>query len=89
MAKDTKKKRRVVVVIAIVIAAMLLVPYPIFYKDGGTVILDAVLYGVTMQHSIAVSEENGKYVSGYDIGTIVRILWFEVYNDVKFVPDEL
>lgn len=89
MAKDTKKKRRVVVVIAIVIAAMLLIPYPMFYKDGGTVVYDAVLYGVTKQHSIAASEESGGYVSGYNIGTIVRILWFDVYNDVRFVPDEL
>lgn len=81
MGKNTKKKRIAVIVIAVVIAAMLLVPYPIFYKDGGTVIYDAVLYGVTKQHSIAEG-------NGYDIGTIVRILWFEVYNDVRFVPNE-
>lgn len=82
MGKDRKKRCIVIVVISLVIAAMLLVPYPIFYKDGGTVIYDAVLYGITKQHSIAEG-------SGYNIGTIVRILWFEVYDDVRFVPDEL
>lgn len=86
--KSAGKKRKVITVIAFVIAALLLVPVPLFYKDGGTVSYEAVLYGVTKQHSISDGPINeGK--RGYDVGTIVRILWFDVYDDVEFVPDEL
>lgn len=77
-------KKKISVVIAVVLAAILLVPIPLFYKDGGTVEYKALLYSVTRLHSIADTEDS----FGYDIGTIVEILGFTVYNDVRFIPEE-
>ncbi|MDO5558175.1 MAG: hypothetical protein Q4F95_01110 [Oscillospiraceae bacterium] len=74
-----KKKK---IIIMIIIAAALLIPVKSCYKDGGTVTYTAVLYKVTKQHSIVIEENQ----SGYDTGTKIRILCFEIYNDVKFVP---
>lgn len=79
-----KKHKRIVVVAAVVLAVLLLVPIPRFYKDGGTVEYKALLYSVTKQHSIDYTEDG----SGYDIGTIVEIFGFRVYDDVRFVYDE-
>ena len=77
-------KKKISIVIAVVLAVILLVPIPLFYKDGGTVEYKALLYSVTALHSIA----DTKNASGYNIGTVVEILGFTVYNDVEFVPDE-
>lgn len=76
-------KKKVSIVIAVVLAVILLVPIPLFYKDGGTVEYKALVYSVTLLHSIA--EKN---VPGYNIGTVVEILGFTVHNDVEFVPNE-
>ena len=77
------KKWRIRIVVALV-AAVLLIPRPVGIDDGGTVIYTAVLYQVTMQHSMAYEGET----FGYLTGTRVRVLFFEVYSDVKFVPSE-
>lgn len=82
------KKRRIIVVIAVVLAVLALVPIPVGYKDGGSVEYKALLYSVTKRHSITSQEVGGGYVGGYDIGTIVKILGFKVYDDVEFVSDE-
>ncbi len=71
------KKEVIISVIAIILAAILLIPMPIRYKDGGTVTYSAILWGVTKHHSIM--EKDGQF--GYETGTTVRILWFEVYSD--------
>lgn len=73
-------KKWVKVVIIIVICAILLVPIPVGYKDGGTVEYNAILYTVRKVHSLQPR--------GYDIGTQVRILFWTVYDDVEYVPDE-
>ncbi|MCR5120865.1 MAG: hypothetical protein K6B74_00420 [Ruminococcus sp.] len=78
------KKKRVLTVLAVILAAVLLVPFPIHYKDGGTVDYRAVLYTVRKEHSIAgapLEEEEGYY-----IGTRVRVLFWVVCDDVEFVP---
>lgn len=75
----TSKAIRIFIVIA---AVLLLVPFPIGYKDGGTVKYRAALYCVTKQHSIAFDPLEQE--DGYDIGTAVEILGFEVYNDVEY-----
>ena len=49
----------------------------------------AVFYGVTKEHSIISDLISPTGENGYNIGTRVRILWFEVYNDVEFVPREV
>lgn len=69
-------------IFAAIVAVLLLVPFPVGYKDGGTVKYRAVLYCVTKQHSIAFDPLEQK--DGYDIGTAVEILGFEVYNDVEY-----
>lgn len=74
-------KKRIKVFIIILISAVLLVPLPVWYKDGGTVAYNAILYSVTKQHSLS---SQGR---GYDIGTRVRILFWEVYDDVRYCPD--
>lgn len=85
----TKKHRvRLWLLLAVVIIAMLL-PMQTAYKDGGTVKYQAVLYTVTKRHSMAQAEYGGGYRNGYQIGTEVRILFWEVYNDVEFVPDNI
>ena len=76
-------KKRGLVVLAVILAAVLLVPFPIHYKDGGTVDYEAVLYTVRKEHCLAGAplEEEGYY-----IGTRVRVLFWVVYDDVGFVP---
>ena len=77
--QKTKTSKAIRIFIAIA-AVLLLVPFPIGYKDGGTVKYRAALYCVTKQHSIAFDPLEQE--DGYDIGTAVEILGFEVYNDV-------
>lgn len=78
----TKTSKRPIIVVTIVLSIILLLPIPLFYKDGGTVEYRAILYSVEKAHSISLEG------SGYDIGTRVRILFWEVYDDVEFVPNE-
>ncbi len=79
--QKTKTSKAIRIFIAIA-AALLLGPFPIGYKDGGTVKYRAALYCVTKQHSIAFDPLEQE--DGYDIGTAVEILGFEVYNDVEY-----
>ncbi|MCI9408663.1 MAG: hypothetical protein HFJ89_02495 [Oscillospiraceae bacterium] len=79
--QKTKTSKAIRIFIAIA-AVLLLVPFPIGYKDGGTVKYRAALYCVTKQHSIAFDPLEQE--DGYDIGTAVEILGFEVYNDVEY-----
>lgn len=77
------KKKKVTIIISIVvlmILAILLFPIRRDYDDGGTVAYDAILYSVTKRHSLAYEDGKG----GYMDGTEIRILSFEVYNDVEF-----
>lgn len=80
-----KSKKKIIIPI-IIAAALLLIPIPSFYKDGGTARYDAVLYSVTKYHMITYDEESGK--GGFWVGTEVRVLFWVVYNDSKFVPEE-
>ena len=47
------------------------------YKDGGTIGDQALLYQVYDVHSLRVT-------GGYDEGTIIKILGFEVFNNVNY-----
>lgn len=78
--------KKITIIVICVVCAVLLIPFPLWYKDGGTFELKAVLWSVRKEHSMA-AEQGSK---GYYIGTVVRVLFLEVYNDVEFVPsDEL
>ena len=81
-----KKKIGIIAVLAVLI--IMLIPITSHIRDGGTVKYNAILYGITKHHAIysELGSPNGK--AGYNIGTTVRILWFDVYDNVKFVPLE-
>lgn len=83
------KKKIITVICLVLVALVLLVPIPLRYKDGGTVKYSALLYSVTNVHSIITQYvAEGEYKDGYEVGTIVRVLGFEVYNDVQAVFEE-
>ena len=83
--KLDKKSRRKARILLILVIIATLIPMYRGYKDGGTVSYDAVAYSVTKWHEIAVQEHR----RGYYIGTEVRILFWQVYDDVIFVPDDI
>lgn len=75
-------KKRVKSILIALISAILFIPVPVWYKDGGTVKYSSITYSVTKQHSISSQG------IGYDVGTRIRILFWTVYDDVVFVPEE-
>lgn len=79
---DPKIRRRLWILLAAVLIAMLI---PMRQVSGGTVQYKAVLYGVTQEHSTGVADHR----RGHYSGTRVRVLAFEVYNSVVFVPDDI
>ena len=81
---DKKSRRKAWILLILVIIAML-IPMRRQYKDGGTVRYDAVAYSVVKRHELAVQEHR----RGVYIGTEVRILFWQVYDDVEFVPDNI
>mgnify|MGYP007070207109 CR=1 FL=1 len=86
MAEKMDKKTRTkawILLIAVIIA--MLIPMRTQYKDGGTTVYRAVLYSVTKRHTLAVEDHR----RGLRIGTEVRVLFWEVYNDVAFIPDDI
>ena len=77
-------KRKLITIILLIVAAILVVPIESHYKDGGTVRYNAVLWGVTKHHGITFDSDGNR---GYNTGTTIRILCFDVYSDYpKFVP---
>ena len=76
------KKKIISLILAALILVVLLIPVPLRLKDGGTVVWQAVLYSVSDVHSLALEEDvqNGKLF--YE-GIIIKILGFEVFNNVK------
>lgn len=77
-------KKTITAICAILLVLFLLIPMPSEVDDGGTIHYVAPLYSVTKQNTIGYEEG----VSGMFTGTIVRVLFFEVYDDVVFVPDD-
>lgn len=71
-----KKK---IIKIAVIIIALLILLFPLTfrYKDGGTVEYRALVYQVYNVHTLRMT-------GGYDEGTIIRILGFEVFNNVNY-----
>ena len=82
----TRKKIGIIAVLAVLI--IMLIPIKSQYRDGGTVKYNAILYGITKHHAIYSERNSPSGKVGYNIGTTVRILWFDVYDNVKFVPLE-
>ena len=67
----------------IVLALALLTPWShVAVDDGGTEIYTAASYQVTLKHTMHWEGDT----FGYLTGTKVRVLFFEIYNDICFVP---
>ncbi len=75
-------RNAIVLICIIILVSILLLPVKFQLKDGGTVVYDAILYEVRNVHTVASDEdiENGKEF--YE-GTVVTILGFEIFNNVK------
>ncbi len=80
------KKKNIKIMILLAVLIIMLIPIKEDYLDGGTTEYNAVLYGITKYHTMT-SSSDGEF--GYDVGTVVRILRFDVYDNVEFVPVEL
>ena len=66
--------------ICLVLALVLLVPFPVRLKDGGSVKWNAVLYSVTDVHRINPDiNSSAQFIEG----TIIEILGAEVFNNVE------
>ena len=71
-------KKRVAIIIAVVLVALaLLIPIPLYAKDGGTVTYQAILYSVTDYHS-------AKHPEGFYTGTEIKILGITVFENTTF-----
>lgn len=77
------KKKTIIVLCIVVVALILLVPIPMHLKDGGSVKYNALLYSVTDVHRINLETD------GYEDGTIIKVLGFEIYNDVQDETEEI
>lgn len=78
------KRKKICIAATVLLAVVLLFPLKFELKDGGTKEYVALLYSVTHKHSLDRKDS----VHGYSIGTIVRVLFFEIYNDVTFFSYE-
>lgn len=71
-------KKKIFKIAAVIIALLILLfPITVRYKDGGTIGYQALLYQVYDVHSLRMT-------GGYDEGTIIKILGFEVFNNVNY-----
>ena len=70
--------KKVIVILLVLVAFVLLFPIREQAKDGGTVLYNAILYDVYDVHRI--SSEEGK---DFDEGIVVKILGYEIFNNVK------
>ena len=71
-------KKKTIIFIIIVILLILLIPIPMHLNDGGTVEYKSILYKISNVHRLT-----GNLEKEYEDGTIIEILGFEVFNNVK------
>lgn len=72
-------KKKIIIIVSVILAIVLLFPFPIQKKDGGTVDYKAALYCVSDVHRIVPYENDVKY----EDGIIIEIFGVEVFNNVK------
>jgi len=94
MRNGGMKKKRIIIIVVIVLLIILTFPVKLSYKDGGTVEYKAILYSITLHHSMW---ENTKEwfefyrsdieegVHGNLTGTTIEIFGRTVYENIKFV----
>ncbi|MDE5620731.1 MAG: hypothetical protein K2I80_09510 [Ruminococcus sp.] len=77
-------KKKFKIIILVIFTFIFLVPVKEHYRDGGTIKYNAILWGVTKHHDMTFDSDGNH---GYNTGTTIRILCFDVYSDYpKFVP---
>ena len=73
-------KKKAIIIGVIILAFLMLVPFPMRLKDGGSVRYKAVLYSVTDLHRLSIQEDG---TAGYEDGLIIEILGMKVYNSAE------
>lgn len=73
-------KPKIAAGIGVLLLIALLIPIPNRLKDGGTVSYHAALYHVERVHRLNPDQNSGPE---YLEGTVIKILGFEVFNNVK------
>lgn len=81
------KKKTIIITVIVILLFVLLFPIKLMLKDGGTVEYKAILYTVTKRQTESIDPDDPSRIGLY-IGTEIKILFWEVYNDVEFFPDE-
>ena len=75
--------------VILLILAVLLFPMRLQAKDGGTVVYKSILYTVHDMHAISdVYSEDGSVEHGYLVGTVIKILGVEIFDNTRWVPQE-
>lgn len=72
------KKREIIVFIITLLFILALIPIPMKLKDGGSIEYKAILYSVTKIRRI-----NTQSLTGYETGWEIKVLGFQIYNNVK------
>lgn len=72
-------KKKVIIGLCTLLTIILLFPIPLHLKDGGTVEYKSVLYSVQKVHRLGAVDSGQEYLEG----TVVKILGFEVFNNVN------
>ena len=78
-------KKKVIIISVIIILVVLLIPIRNQLKDGGSIQYKSLTYEITKIHSLMPEEEAEKTgkVKPYNDGYVIKILGFEIYNNVK------
>ena len=78
-------KKKVIIISIIIILIVLLFPIRNQLKDGGSVQYKSLTYEITKVHSLIPEDEAEKIgkVKPYNDGYVIKILGFEIYNNVK------
>ena len=74
-------KKKIIIGICILLVIVCLIPVRMYLDDGGTVVYKAVLYEVQDVHRLIGAD--GTIENEYLVGTIVKILGIEIYNDTE------
>lgn len=72
------KKRKIIVFIITLLFILAIIPIPMKLKDGGSIEYKAILYSVTKIRRI-----NTQSMTGYETGWEIKVLGFQIYNNVK------
>lgn len=77
-------KKKVIIISVIIILVVLLFPIRNQLKDGGSIQYKSLTYEITKVHSLMPeeAEKTGK-VKPYNDGYVIKILGFEIYNNVE------